>query len=390
MRCQKSWEIGFKLGISYAGRGWKASFSKFEWILSLDAVALSLAGIALIYSATVPLGPAGKSFVIKQTAWLSMGLILLVLFSFLDYRLLERWGIWIYIIILVALISVSVFGRITAGSRRWIDFGLMRFQPSEFAKLAVVIVLARSLSESKRGSIDSWLELFKHAAFVLIPAFFIATQPDLGTAIVLSLVALTMVLFAGLSKRLCKVILGLALASLPILYFGAKYFLLDYQKKRLLTFLNPDYDPLGAGYQIIQSQIAVGSGGLFGKGFLKGTQNQLMFLPVKHTDFVFAVLSEEWGFLGSSIVLTLFLIFILRGLGIAGRSRDDFGTFLSVGCVSIIFWHVAINVSMVMGLIPVVGVPLNFLSYGGSSLLSSFMCTAALASVSSRRFSHLS
>ncbi|MFH0960781.1 MAG: rod shape-determining protein RodA [Pseudomonadota bacterium] len=377
------------MGTSYIGRGPKVSFSQFEWFLSVNAVVLSLAGIALIYSATIPMGPSGKSFVIKQTAWLSMGLILLALFSFVDYRLLERWGIWIYVFILVALISVSVFGRVTSGSRRWIDLGLMRFQPSEFAKLAVVIVLARSLSSSKRGPIDSWMELVKNSAYVLIPGFLVASQPDLGTAVVLSLVALSMIVFVGLSKKLWKVILGLAFASFPILYFGAKYFLLDYQKKRLLTFLNPDHDPLGAGYQIIQSQIAVGSGGLFGKGFLQGTQNQLMFLPVKHTDFVFAVLSEEWGFVGSFIVLMLFLIFILRGLGISSRSRDDFGTLLSVGFVSIIFWHVTINVGMVIGLLPVVGVPLSFLSYGGSSLLSSFICTAALVSVSTRRFSYL-
>ncbi len=377
------------MGTSYLGSVFKSSLSQFEWFLPLNAVVLSLAGIALIYSATIPMGPTGKSFVIKQTAWLSMGLVLLALFAFLDYRMLERWGTWIFVILLLALISVSVFGRVTAGSRRWIDLGLMRFQPSEFAKLAVVIVLARSLSERKRGAIDGWMELLRNVAYALIPAFLVATQPDLGTAVVLILVAFSMILFVGLSKKLWKVIFGLALASIPILYFGAQYFLLDYQKKRLLTFLNPDHDPLGAGYQIIQSQIAIGSGGMFGKGFLKGTQNQLMFLPVKHTDFIFAVLSEEWGFLGSSLVLILFLIFMLRGLGIASRSRDDFGTLLSIGCVSIIFWHVTVNVSMVMGVLPVVGVPLSFLSYGGSSLLSSFMCTAVLASVSSRRFSYL-
>jgi rod shape determining protein RodA len=314
---------------------------------------------------------------------------LLALLSFVDYRALDRWGIWIYVFILFALVTVSIFGRVTAGSRRWIDLGMMRFQPSEFAKLAVVIVMAKSLSERVRGPLTDWTELLKNLALVLVPVIFVATQPDLGTAIVLLLVALSMVLFVGLSKKIWTAIGGLVLISVPLVYLGANYFLLDYQKKRLLTFLNPEHDPLGAGYQIIQSQIAIGSGGLLGKGYLKGTQNQLMFLPVKHTDFIFAVLSEEWGFVGCAIILLLFIIFMLRGLTIAGRARDDFGTLLSVGCISIIFWHVAINVAMVMGVAPVVGVPLSFVSYGGSSLLLSFLVTAILISVSARRFSYL-
>jgi rod shape determining protein RodA len=366
-----------------------SSVRRFEWFLCLNAIALSIIGIVSIYSATIPMGIAGRSFVIKQTAWLSLGVVLLILLSFVDYRILERWGGWIYIFLLVALISVSIFGRATAGSRRWIDFGLMRFQPSEFAKLAIVIVLAKSLSNRMRGPVDDWAELFRNFGLVLMPAVLVTTQPDLGTAIAISLVAITMVMFVGLSKRIWTAIAGLTVVCVPLIYIAAKYFLLDYQKRRLLTFINPDHDPLGAGYQIIQSQIAIGSGGLFGKGFLKGTQNQLMFLPVKHTDFIFSVLSEEWGFIGCVIILMLFMIFILRGLSIAGRARDDFGTLLSVGCVAIIFWHVAINVGMVMGLVPVVGVPLSFVSYGGSSLLCSFLVTAILSSVSSRRFSYL-
>ncbi len=372
---------------TYLDSGVINSVRKFEWFLSVNAIMLAVAGIVLIYSATIPMSGAGRSFVIKQTAWLSLGIVLLILFSFVDYRVLQRWGLWIYIFVLIALISVSIFGRVTAGSRRWIDFGLMRFQPSEFAKLAVVIVLAKSLSDRKRGPINDWAEIFRNLALVVVPAIFVVTQPDLGTAIVLFLVAISMAMFVGFTKKIWTAIACLTLVSVPAIYLGAKYLLLDYQKKRLMTFLNPDQDPLGAGYQIIQSQIAVGSGGLFGKGFLKGTQNQLMFLPVKHTDFIFAVLSEEWGFIGCAIILLLLMAFMLRGLAISDRARDDFGTMLSVGCISIIFWHVAINVAMVMGVVAVVGVPLSFVSYGGSSLLSSFLVTAILTSVSSRRFS---
>jgi len=251
----------------------------------------------------------------------------------------------------------------------------------------VVIVLAKSLSDRARGPINDWTEIFRNLGLVIVPAMFVATQPDLGTAIVLFLVAISMAMFVGLTRKIWTAIACLTLVSVPAIYLGAKYLLLDYQKKRLMTFLYPDQDPLGAGYQIIQSKIAIGSGGLFGKGFLKGTQNQLMFLPVKHTDFIFAVLSEEWGFVGCTIILVLLMAFMLRGLAISGRARDDFGTMLAIGCISIIFWHVAINVAMVMGVVPVVGVPLSFVSYGGSSLLSSFLVTAILTSVSSRRFS---
>ena len=372
---------------TYLDSGIINSVRKFEWFLCLDGIILAVAGIVLIYSATIPMGIVGRSFVIKQAAWLSLGIVLLILFSFIDYRVLERWGLWIYIFILLALISVSIFGRVTAGSRRWIDLGFMRFQPSEFAKLSVVIVLAKSLGDRRRGPLAEWKEIFRNLGLVIVPVIFVATQPDLGTAIVLFLVAISMMMFVGLTKRIWTTIVGLTLLSFPLIYFGGKYLLLDYQKKRVMTFLNPDLDPLGAGYQIIQSQIAVGSGGLFGKGFLKGTQNQLMFLPAKHTDFIFAVLSEEWGFVGCMTILVLLMAFMLRGLAISGRARDDFGTMLSVGCISIIFWHVAINVAMVMGVVPVVGVPLSFVSYGGSSLLSSFLVTAILTSVSSRRFS---
>jgi rod shape determining protein RodA len=197
-----------------------------------------------------------------------------------------------------------------------------------------------------------------------------------------------MILFAGVGRR---VLLGWAvaiLAAAPILYFVGDRLLLDYQKKRLVTFLNPAYDPLGAGYHILQSQIAIGSGGALGTGFLKGTQNQLMFLPVKHTDFIFAVLAEEWGFVGCMVVLVLFSALLLSGLAITGRAADGFGALASFGCTAILFWHLVVNVGMVTGLVPVVGVPLSFLSYGGSSLVACFAAVSIIANVSMRRFSY--
>jgi rod shape determining protein RodA len=360
----------------------------FDWPLILVSLVLSGIGLGLIFSATAQMGEAGRSFVIKQMTWCSLGLVLLAAFLLFDYRLLDRWALWLYLIIVVALISVWVLGKATAGSRRWIELGLMRFQPSEFAKLVVVIVLAKYL-HSGAGREDPQLADLVHPILLLtLPVILVLIQPDLGTAAVMTLIALSMILFAGIGRRALLWAVGAIVCVIPILLLVGDRFLMEYQKKRLITFLNPDYDPLGAGYHIIQSQIAIGSGGVFGQGLLKGTQNQLMFLPVKHTDFIFSILAEEWGFVGCAAVLLLFTALFLRGMSVVGKARDNFGALLAFGCTAVIFWHVVINVGMVMGLLPVVGVPLSFLSYGGSSLLVSFLSVSILINVSMRRFSY--
>lgn len=360
----------------------------FDWPLILVSLVLTGIGLGLIFSATAQMGEAGRSFVIKQMTWCSLGMVLLAAFLLFDYRLLDRWALWLYLIIVVALISVWVLGKATAGSRRWIELGLMRFQPSEFAKLVVVIVLAKYL-HSGAGREDPQLTDLLHPILLLtLPVILVLIQPDLGTAAVMTLIALSMILFAGIGKRALLWVVGAVVCLIPIILLVGDRFLMEYQKKRLITFLNPDYDPLGAGYHIIQSQIAIGSGGVFGQGLLKGTQNQLMFLPVKHTDFIFSILAEEWGFVGCAAVLLLFTALFLRGMSVVGKARDNFGALLAFGCTAVIFWHVVINVGMVMGLLPVVGVPLSFLSYGGSSLLVSFLSVAILINVSMRRFSY--
>ncbi len=334
------------------------------------------------------MGEAGRSFVIRQITWCSLGLLLLAAFLLFDYRLLERWALWLYLIIVVALIAVWVLGKATGGSRRWIELGLMRFQPSEFAKLAVVIVLAKYLHSRAGREYPQLADLLQPVLLLALPVILVLIQPDLGTAAVTTLIALSMILFAGIGKRALLWAVGTLVCVIPILLLVGDRFLMEYQRKRLITFLNPDYDPLGAGYHIIQSQIAIGSGGVFGQGFLKGTQNQLMFLPVKHTDFIFSILAEEWGFVGCAVVLLLFTGLFLRGMSVVGKARDNFGALLAFGCTAVVFWHVVINVGMVMGLLPVVGVPLSFLSYGGSSLLVSFLSIAILINVSMRRFSY--
>jgi rod shape determining protein RodA len=352
------------------------------------SVVLSGIGLALIFSATAPMGEAGRSFVLRQMTWCSLGLVLMAVFLLFDYRILERWALWIYIIVVAALIAVWAVGKVTAGSRRWIEIGMMRFQPSEFAKLAVVIVLAKYFQNRPGRTGYRLIELAQGLLLVAVPVILVLLQPDLGTAGVIFIIAVSVILFSVADRKILLWTGGVVLGAIPILWLVGSRLLMDYQLKRILTFLNPDIDPLGAGYHILQSQIAIGSGGILGKGFLKGTQNQLMFLPVKHTDFVFSILAEEWGFVGCLAVLLLFTIMFFRGLGVAGKSRDSFGTILAFGCTAVLFWHVVINVGMVMGLLPVVGVPLIFLSYGGSSLLASFLAISILVNVSMRRYSY--
>ena len=332
------------------------------------------------------MGEPGKSFVLKQMTWCSLGLVLMATLLLFDYHVLERWGVWFYVAVVLALVVVWALGKVTAGSRRWMDLGLMRFQPSEFAKLAVVIVLAKVLQDVAGRRKLELRDLVKPFLLTAVPVGLVLIQPDLGTAGVISLIAVSMILFVGVDR---KVLIGIGvtiLVSAPILWLAGDRLLLAYQKRRLITFLDPNYDPLGSGYHIIQSQIAIGSGGFFGKGFLQGTQNQLMFLPAKHTDFVFSILAEEWGFVGCATILFLFSYLFLRGMAVASKARDSFGALVAFGCTMIIFWHVTINIGMVMGLLPVVGVPLSFLSYGGSSLLSSFLVIAILVNVSMKRF----
>lgn len=362
--------------------------ARFEWPMILITLILSGVGLLLIFSATAPMGQMGRSLLIKQVTWCSVGLVLMAVLLFFDYHLLERWGVWFYVITIAALVAAWATGRAIGGSKRWIDIGLMRFQPSEFAKLAVVLILAKYY-EGRAGVGELGpRDLILPALITAIPVLLVRIQPDFGTAAVIVLIAVSMTVFTGLGRRALFWIAGVAMGALGVLFLLGDPLLFEYQKKRLLTFLDPGYDPLGAGYHIIQSQIAIGSGGALGKGFLQGTQSQLMFLPVKHTDFVFSVLAEEWGFVGCLAVLILFGALLLRGLAISRMARDNFGTLVAFGCTAMLFWHVTINIGMVVGLLPVVGVPLSFLSYGGSSVLAAFTAVSILVNISMRRFSY--
>jgi len=353
----------------------------FDWGLALLVLLLATVGLLILHSAAGA-GVKGHNLLYKQMIWFGIGMAAMLAAFAVPYNRLHLWASWIYAVAVVLLVLVLLLGKQVSGSTRWLVLGPVSLQPSEFAKLAVVTILARyyAYKATDRGLVLA--ELIKPFLWTTLPFLLIVRQPDLGTAIVLLLIVGSMTLFVKIEKRSLAVLLLMGAAAVPMVWFVLK----DYQKERIMTFLNAEKDPLGTGYHIIQSKIAIGSGMLTGKGYLKGTQTSLAFLPEQHTDFIFSVYAEEWGFVGSVLILLLFLSFIAWGLNIAFRSKNPFGAIMAVGITSMIFWQVFINIGMVMGLMPVVGVPLPFVSYGGSSVLTTMLGTGILMNVSMRRF----
>lgn len=355
-------------------------FLHFDWVIFLAAIGLALIGIANIYSAAAGIG---SSLYIKQFYWFVIGIAAIGIIALFNYHQLERFAYFLYGMSITLLVAVHLFGRTTAGAKRWLDIGIVSFQPSEFAKIALVVMLAKYFNETsipRQGM--SIKDLFLPGFILFVPFILVAKQPDLGTALILLLIFVSITLFVKVKTR---TLIGITLAFMPFIPF-AWHFLKDYQKARLLSFIDPKLDPMGTGYHLIQSKIAIGSGAVMGKGFMQGTQGQLKFLPEHHTDFIFSVLAEEWGFIGAVIVIMLFLTIIMWGLHIAQHSKDRFGTLLAFGISALFFWHAAINLGMVMGMLPVVGVPLPFMSYGGSFLLTVMIGVGILINVSMRRF----
>ena len=355
----------------------------FDWGLLALAVLLSSIGMLVLYSAVTAETPAPQKIIFyKQFVWFSIALVAMTIAFVFNYKLLDRWGQPVYVLCLLLLVWVLLFGKYIGGSRRWLLLGPLSLQPSELVKIAVIIVLAKYYSKDANTRGFTLKELLQPVVLVVIPFVLILKQPDLGTAGLLLLIACSITVFVKIEKRSFIYLVVSCAAVVPMVWF----FLKEYQKRRILIFLNPDRDPLGAGYHIIQSKIAIGSGMISGKGFLKGTQNALSFLPEEHTDFIFSVLAEEWGLVGSVIVILLFLVLIVWGLHVAQSCREPFGTILAVGVTSMFFWQVVINIGMTMGLMPVVGVPLPFISYGGSSVLPTAIGIGLLLNVSMRRF----
>lgn len=357
--------------------------SHFDWTLFGLTLGLILLGILTIHSATYSITeqPAG-TLASRQFYWLILGMGAMVVTFTMDYHHIDRFAYPFYAVVLLLVLLVPLLGTAGGGSQRWLHLGLFTIQPSELAKLAIVVVLAKRFQYDKPSHGYRLRDLWAPFLLVTPPTLFILFQPDLGTAAILFLVFLSVVIVGGLRLNSLLYLATPGIISLPI----AWRFLKPYQQKRIWTFLNPELDPLGAGYHVIQSKIAVGSGRFFGKGYLQGTQNRLDFLPEQHTDFIFSVFAEEWGFLGCLILLGLYLALILFSLEVAVRAKDRLGAFLALGMVAIIFWQVVINVAMVTGFLPVVGIPLPLFSYGGSSLVSMMVAMGLLINISMRRF----
>ncbi|MBI3399135.1 MAG: rod shape-determining protein RodA [Deltaproteobacteria bacterium] len=353
----------------------------FDWVVFLVTIFLCIIGILNIYSATFM--DSGNKLYEKQLIWFLIGLTFMIFATFVNYIYLERLAYPIYSVAIIFLIATLLTGHTTGGAKRWLHIGFASFQPSEFAKIALILILSKYFS-TVRVSLKglSLKELMLPSIFAFIPFILIAKQPDMGTAVITFIIFASMVIFAKVRLKLLIVIIAVTLPLIPL----AWRFLKDYQKARLMSFLDPALDPLGTGYHIMQSKIAIGSGGILGNGFTNGTQGQLRFLPEHHTDFIFSVLAEEWGFIGSFIVLILHFVLVLWGLNIAQNAKDRLGAFLAFGISLMFLWHILINVGMVTGMLPVVGVPLPFMSYGGSFLITTMIGAGILTNVSMRRF----
>jgi len=357
-------------------------FIHFDWTLLGIVLILVSTGILNLYSITAHWEVSGTPVYLKQIFWLLIGLALMLTIAFIEYRFYSDFAYIFYASSLLLLLVVLGYGIITSGAQRWVRLGPISFQPSEFVKISLILALAKFFHRPPLRQGYSLKALTFPFLLLIVPMALILKQPDLGTAIILFLVFFSILLFVKIRWSSLIALFLIGASILPLVW----RFLKDYQKKRIITFFNPDLDPLGAGYHLIQSKIAVGSGGITGKGFMEGTQCKLGFLPEQQTDFIFSVLGEEWGLIGSLIVVLLYFGLILWGLRIAIHSKDRFGAILSFGVVAMLFWHIFINIGMVLGLMPVVGIPLPLLSYGGSFLFSTLIGVGLLLNVSMRRY----
>ncbi|MBI2682746.1 MAG: rod shape-determining protein RodA [Acidobacteriales bacterium] len=358
-----------------------ASYRDFDWTLLGFVLLICLIGIVQIYSASVTTKFAGVHT--KQIYWVLAGLVAMFLISFIDYHKLLENVHWAYLLLLGALIAVPVIGVTALGAKRWIRLpGVGLFQPSEWMKLVLIIALAQYISSLNPRDV-TWTDIFKALAIVGLPLALVLKQPDLGTSLTF-LPALGLLLFLGGMKP--KQIAAFALAGLliaPVVWFKG---LKDYQKDRLVNFVHPENDPKGSGYQIRQSLIAVGAGGIWGKGMAQGSQTQLNYLPVTHTDFIYATLAEEQGFVGASLVLLLYFVVLMRLVQNAQMAADRAGTLLIMGIAAVLVFHILVNVGMVVGIMPVTGIPLPLMSYGGSSVMFTFLALGIVMNVRMRRF----
>lgn len=433
----------------------KNEIYKIDYLLVFAAIALVFIGILMIYSAGFdPIDKVNSGLYQKQIFWFIAGLLCMIALTLINYKILGDYSVYIYAAIFVLLILTLLIGKPVRNTKAWLSFGFFSLQPSEFMKLALVIILAKYL-ELRERDITYFRELLIPSLLTALPVLLILLQPDFGTAVVFIPILFTMLFVGGAEVSYLVSVIGIAAIAMVVpmvltyrewigaegsnfildflmdyrllfavsgvllivalvayilrFFFIKKYyrkiyipslvislglissvmiqrFLKDYQKKRILVFLNPDLDPHGSGYNIIQSKIAIGSGGFFGKGFLNGSQSQLGFLPEKSSDFIFPVVAEEWGFVGAFVLIALLGLVVFRGTQIAVEAKDKFGALLASGITSIFFFHILINIGVVLGIMPVTGLPLCFVSYGGSNLLMSMICIGILNNIRMRKF----
>ncbi|GAA0210353.1 MULTISPECIES: rod shape-determining protein RodA [Kangiella] len=358
--------------------------SSLLWRLHIDVPLLfglcALMGFSLlvVYSA----GGESLALVEKQLVRFGAGMVVMLMLAQVSPRTLKEWAPLFFVVGIGFLLAVLFFGESSKGAQRWIDIGV-RFQPSEIMKLAVPIMVAAFLAD--KALPPSFKHLVISLALVLTPTVLIMIQPDLGTSLLIAASGFFVIFFAGLRWKYIVSALGIAAILAPIMWY---FTMEEYQKGRVLTFLNPESDPLGSGYHIIQSQIAIGSGGLYGKGWLNGTQSQLEFLPERHTDFIFAVLGEEFGLIGIIILLAIYLFVIWRGLYISLQGQDSFSRLLGAALTLTFFVYLFVNIGMVSGLLPVVGLPLPLISYGGTSIVTLMASFGILMSIQTHRRLH--
>jgi rod shape determining protein RodA len=355
----------------------------FDWTLFLVASALAVIGVINLYSATSAARAALSDIYIQQVYWLVLGGILGGVVAVIDYRHYERLGYLLYGVGTILLILLFVLGRNIHGSSRWIQIGSFGFQPSEFTKLFLIIALAKYLHDDPRTEDRSLKDLVMPSLLMAVPTLLILKQPDLGTALIHALIFVTICLLTRIRwQTLVGIVVGGGIA-LPVIW---TYVLKDYQKQRVLVFLNPEADRLRTGWHAHHARVAVGAGGWKGQGFMQGTQNQFHFVPEQHSDFPFAVFAEDWGFIGCFVLVCLYALLVLWAIRIAATAKDRFGAVLAIGVGALIFWHAVFNLGMVTGILPVVGVTLPLFSAGGSSVLTIMLGIGLLMNVSMRRF----
>jgi rod shape determining protein RodA len=349
-----------------------------DWVLVASTVALVVGGAVILFSATRAVGDPW-AFIRVRAVHALAGTLLLVIFAAVDYQALARAWRPLLVVTLLLLAAVDVLGRTAMGAQRWIPLGPFSFQPSEVAKLLLIITLAKHLDGHRE--ITSWRQIVPILAHAGIPILLIVQQPDLGTSMVLMAIFMAMLFAGGAPLRAIAGMGAAAAAAAPVLW-GMLH---DYQRKRLIVFIDPGVDPQGAGYALIQSKIAVGSGQVFGKGLLQGTQNLLHFIPEQHTDFIFTVVGEELGFAGAIAMLALFALWLWRAGTVAVAAKDRLGMLMAVGVLAMIAFHVFVNIGMTVGLMPITGIPLPFISHGGSALVVMLAATGLLINIGMRR-----